>query len=108
MNRTKMIKVRVSETEEQKIKHNAEKAGLNMSDYIRRSAISENFTVADNAALYRLSTDIRAIGRNVNKIARVVNSCNSSGQKDISDLQIHIGNVDKLVSDNILDLRNTG
>ena len=108
MNRNKTIQFRVSDAEENQIRNNAKKAGLKMSEYIRKSAMSENFTIADNASLYRLNSNIRMIGNNVNQIARVANTCNSVTAKDISDLQIHIKKVDDLVSDYIAGLKNTG
>lgn len=108
MNRNKTIQFRVSDAEEKLIRNKAEKSGLKMSEYIRKSAMSEKFTVADNASLYRLNSNIRMIGNNVNQIARVANTCNSVTAKDISDLQIHIKKVDDLVSDYIAGLKITG
>ena len=108
MNRNKTIQFRVSDAEERLIRNKAEKSGLKMSEYIRKSAMSDKFTVADNASLYRLNSNIRMIGNNVNQIARVANTCNSVTAKDISDLQIHINNVDRLVTDYINGLKNTG
>lgn len=108
MNRNKTIQFRVSDAEERLIRNKAEKSGLKMSEYIRKSAMSDKFIVADNASLYRLNSNIRMIGNNVNQIARVANTCNSVTAKDISDLQIHIKKVDDLVSDYIAGLKNTG
>ena len=108
MNRNKTIQFRVSDAEEKLIRNKAEKSDLKMSEYIRKSAMSDKFTVADNASLYRLNSNIRMIGNNVNQIARVANTCNSVTAKDISDLQIYIKKVDDLVSNYIGCLKNTG
>ena len=108
MNRNKTIQFRVSNAEEKLIRNKAEKSGLKMSEYIRKSAMSDKFTFADNASLYRLNSNIRMIGNNVNQIARVANTCNSVTAKDISDLQIHIKKIDDLVSDYIAGLKIRG
>ena len=93
------IKFRVSEDEERIIRRNAEKYGMNMSAYIRKSVFGDKIIVCDNGAIYMLCSNIRAIGHNINQIARVVNSCRSVNIRDIEELRSQVDNAERLIND---------
>lgn len=86
MNKTKTIKFRISDEEEKIIRELAQKCGMNISTYIRKSAINEKIVVCDNGMIYKLNSAFRAIGNNINQIARVANSTGSVSKQDISDI----------------------
>ena len=86
MNKTKTIKFRISDEEEKNIRELAQKCGMKISTYIRKSAINEKIVVCDNGMIYKLNSAVRAIGNNINQIARVANSTGSVSKQDISDI----------------------
>ena len=98
MNKTNVIKFRVSEDEERIIRQNASKCGMNMSAYIRKSVFGDKIIVCDNGAIYMLCSDIRAIGHNINQIARVANSCRSVNTRDIDELRSQVDKAERLIN----------
>ena len=99
MNKTKTLKFRVSEDEERIIRRNADKCGMNTSAYIRKSVFGDKIIVCDNGAIYMLCSNIRAIGNNINQIARVANSCRSVNTRDIEELRSKIDKAERLIND---------
>ena len=93
------IKFRVSEDEERIIRQNAEKCGMNMSAYIRKSVFGDKIIVCDNGAIYMLCSNIRAIGSNINQIARVANSCRSVYTSDIEELRSQVDKAERLINE---------
>ena len=93
------IKFRVSEDEERIIRQNAEKCGMNTSAYIRKSVFGDKIIVCDNGAIYMLCSNIRAIGSNINQIARVANSCRSVNTRDIEELRSKIDKAERLINE---------
>ena len=87
MARKNIIKLRVSDEEDKLIRELAKKCSMNISTYIRKSAINEKIVVCDNGMIYKLNSAVRAIGNNINQIARVANSTGSVSKKDIADIQ---------------------
>ena len=93
------IKFRVSEDEENIIKQNASKCGMNTSAYIRKSVFRDKIIFCDNVAIYMLCSNIRAIGHNINQIARVANSCRSVNTRDIEELRSQVDKAEKLINE---------
>lgn len=87
------------EDEERIIKQNASKCGMYMSAYIRKSVFGEKIIVCDNGAIYMLCSNIRAIGHNINQIARVANSCRSVNTRDIDELRPQVDKAERLLND---------
>ena len=75
------ITVRCTEDERGKIRERAEKHGLKLSDYVLRSALGKKIVVAEG--LDEVIRQMKAIGNNVNQIARAVNE----GQLKCVDLK---------------------
>ena len=99
MNKTKIIKFRISDEEEKIIRELAQKCGMNISTYIRKSAINEKIVVCDNGMIYKLNSAVRAIGNNINQIARVANSTGSVSNKDITDIHNNFDILQKEISE---------
>ena len=99
MNKTKTLKFRVSEDEERIIRQNAEKCGMNTSAYIRKSVFGDKIIVCDNGAIYMLCSNIRAIGSNINQIARIAKSCRSVNTRDIEELRSQVDKAERLLND---------
>ena len=99
MNKTNVIKFRVSKDEERIIRQNAEKCGMNTSAYIRKSVFGDKIIVCDNGAIYMLCSNIRAIGHNINQIARVANSCRSVNTRDIDELRSQVDKAERLINE---------
>lgn len=65
------ITVRCTEDERDKIKARAAQHGLKLSDYVLRSAMGKRIVVANG--LDEVVRQLKALGNNVNQIARAVN-----------------------------------
>ena len=85
--RNRNIKIRVSENELARIKERAAASGMNISGYMRKCAVDGKIILYDTKNVFGLKTALKAIGKNVNQIAAVVNSTGSVYKKDIEDLQ---------------------
>ena len=99
MARKNIIKLRVSDEEDKLIRELAQKFGMNISTYIRKSAINEKIIVYDNGMIYKLNSAVRAIGNNINQIARVANSTGSVSKQDIADIQNNYTALQKKISE---------
>ena len=86
MKRDKFIKVRVSADELAEIKGKAEKTMMNLSDYVRTSAVKEKIILYDTEHIFRFEQELHSIGNNINQIAMVANSTKSIYRQDIQDL----------------------
>ncbi|MBO6141658.1 MAG: plasmid mobilization relaxosome protein MobC [Ruminococcus sp.] len=65
------ITVRCTEDEREKIKSRAAQHGLKLSDYVLRSAMGKKIVVV--GGLDEVVRQLKALGNNVNQIARAVN-----------------------------------
>ncbi len=92
--RDKSIKIRVTENELARIKKRAAVSKLNISEYIRKCAIDGKIILYEAKNLYGLKTELKAIGKNINQIAVVINSTGSVYAKDIEDLKSKVQNMD--------------
>ena len=70
--RNATITIRCTDDERRRIKEKAESHGLNVSDLVLRSALGKKIVVAKG--LDETNRQIKAIGNNINQIARAVNS----------------------------------
>ena len=98
MNRNNTIKIRVSDDEKASILKCAEKARMNISTYIRNSALQDKVVIIDNAALYKLLSSLRMIGSNINQIAKVANSTGNVYSADVEDIRHNVEAVQKQVT----------
>ena len=70
-NKTKMIAMRFRESEYEAIKRKADKADLNFTEFVTRSALNKPIVVIDS--LSELLKEQKAIGRNLNQLTTLCN-----------------------------------
>ena len=70
-NKTKMIAMRFRENEYEAIKRKADKADLNFTEFVTRSALNKPIVVIDS--LSELLKEQKAIGRNLNQLTTLCN-----------------------------------
>ena len=87
MNRNIVMKFRATEEEAAEIRRKAAAAGMNVSRFLRTSAVKSQVVLYNTADLYGLRSDLRCIGNNINQIAMVVNSNRVVYQSDVRDLK---------------------
>ena len=84
----RQIHIKISEDELQMIRDRMKLVGVkNMSAYIRKMAIDGYFIHIDFKELLEVIKLMRIDSRNINQIAKVVNSCGVVDSKIISDMK---------------------
>ena len=94
------ITVRCTEDERDKIRERAGKHGLKLSDYVLRSALGKKIVVVNG--LDEVIRQMKAIGNNVNQIARAVNEgqLKAVGLEAVhQDLYALYGQLGKIISE---------
>jgi N-acyl-L-homoserine lactone synthetase len=71
----KQILIKISEIEKDEIKRKSKDLGLNMSDYIRKSALNKRIIIKTDKEMVR---QIRYVGVNINQISRQLNTYSDS------------------------------
>ena len=87
MNRNIVMKFRATEEEAAEIRRKASAAGMNVSRFLRTSAVKRQVVLYNTADIYGLRSDLRRIGNNINQIAMVVNSNRAVYQSDVRELK---------------------
>lgn len=87
MNRNIVMKFRATEEEAAEIRRKAAAAEMNVSRFLRTSAVKSRVVLYNTADIYGLRSDLRRIGNNINQIAMVVNSNRSVYQSDVRELK---------------------
>ncbi len=87
MNRNIIMKFRATEEEAAEIRRKAAAAGMNVSRFLRTSAVKSQVVLYNTADIYGLRSDLRRIGNNINQIAMVVNSNKEAFYGDIVSLK---------------------
>ena len=87
MNRTVIMKFRATEEEAAEIRRKAAAAGMNVSRFLRTSAVKSQVVLYNTADIYGLRSDLRRIGNNINQIAMVANSNKSVYLSDVRELR---------------------
>lgn len=83
---TKMLKFRVCPDDENRIKSRAKKAGLSISEYIRRMSCSGKIVVKESQADIGLIRELNKIGVNLNQMVRKFNATGKApGVSDLSE-----------------------
>lgn len=72
--RERQIKIYTTFEEYKDIKQRADKSGLTMSDYIRNRSIGYELKEKPPLEFYEALKQIRAVGNNLNQIARLANA----------------------------------
>ena len=94
--REKQIVFRTTYEEYKEIKFRAEKVGLNLSDYIRSRAIGYEPREKPPRDFYDAIKQIRAVGNNINQIAR---HANTFDEIDYNTLKVCVANLNSMVND---------
>ncbi len=68
--RNKVISIRATEAEQERIKKLAEKSNLSVTEYLLKCAMGKKINVIDIKPLY---IEVKRIGTNVNQIAKLAN-----------------------------------
>ena len=92
--RTRRLEVRISGSDEIKLKQKCYDLGITISDFIRGSINGYVPNIKLNKEIARLSNEIRKIGVNINQIAKKVNS---TGKIDIGYFQYEIDKLNSIV-----------
>lgn len=87
MNRNTIMKFRATEEEASEIRRKAAAAGMNVSRFLRTSAVNGQVVLYNTADIFGLRSEIKKIGNNINQIAMVVNSNKAVYGNDIRDLK---------------------
>ena len=87
MNRNIVMKFRATEEEAAEIRRKAAAAGMNVSRFLRTSAVKSQVVLYNTADIYGLRSDLRRIGNNINQIAMVANSNRSVYLSDVRELK---------------------
>ena len=87
MNRNIVMKFRATEEEAAEIRRKAAAAGMNVSRFLRTSAVNSQVVLYNTADIYGLRSDLRRIGNNINQIAMVANSNRSVYLSDVRELK---------------------
>ena len=87
MNRNTIMKFRATEEEAAEIRRTAAAAGMNVSRFLRTSAVKSQVVLYNTADVFGLRSEIKKIGNNINQIAMVVNSNRAVYQSDVRELK---------------------
>ena len=98
--RNATITIRCTDDERDKIRERAESHGLQLSDYVLRSALGKKIVVVNG--LDEVIRQMKAIGNNINQLARAVNEGRISAvnfETVHRDLYALYGQIGKLVGE---------
>lgn len=104
MNRTVIMKFRVTEEEAAEIRRKAAAAGMNVSRFLRTSAVKSQVVLYNTADIYGLRSDLRRIGNNINQIAMVANSNKSVYLSDVRELRKRLNEMSISISEHLKPL----
>ena len=104
MNRNTIMKFRATEEEAAEIRRKAAAAGMNVSRFLRTSAVNSQVVLYNTADLFGLRSDIRRIGNNINQIAMVVNSNRSVYQSDVRELKKQFSDLSEKLNEHLKPL----
>ena len=104
MNRNIIMKFRATEEEASEIRCKAAAAEMNVSRFLRTSAVNSQVVLYNAADIYGLRSDIRRIGNNINQIAMVVNSNKAVYGNDIRDLKKQFSELSEKLNEHLKPL----
>lgn len=103
--RTERIEIRVTPDEKEKLRGDAEKSRMNMSNYILRLSEQKKIYAVDS--IPELIKQIIRIGTNVNQIVMVANTNKSVSEKQIETVNFNLTKIQKLLADMIEVIKNS-
>lgn len=104
MNRTVIMKFQATEEEAAEIRRKAAAAGMNISRFLRTSAVKSQVALYNIADIYGLRSDLRRIGTNINQIAMVANSNKSVYLSDVRELQKQLNEMNRSIAEHLKPL----
>ena len=104
MNRNIIMKFRATEEEASEIRSKAATAGMNVSRFLRTSAVKSQVVLYNTADIYGLRSDLRRIGNNINQIAMVANSNRSVYLSDVRELRKQFNEMSISISEHLKPL----
>ena len=104
MNRNVVMKFRATEEEAAEIRRKAAAAGMNVSRFLRTSAVKSRVVLYNTADIYGLRSDLRRIGNNVNQIAMAANSNKSVYLSDVRDLRKQLNEMNRSIAEHLKPL----
>lgn len=97
MNKTELIKVRVTQDELEIIDKKAQVAGLKRSQYVRKMCMQGYIVIRNFDEVEKLVYEINKIGNNINQIARKANEFDYLSKDDLKSVRSRIDEVYKLI-----------
>ena len=104
MNRNVVMKFRATEEEAAEIRRKSAAAGMNVSRFLRTSAVKSQVALYNTADLYGLRSDLRRIGNNINQIAMVANSNKSVYLSDVRELRKQLNEMNRSIAEHLKPL----
>ena len=104
MNRNTIMKFRATEEEASEIRRKAVAAGMNVSRFLRTSAVKSQVVLYNTAYIYGLRSDLRRIGNNINQIAMVANSNRSVYLSDVKELKNQFNEMSRSIAGHLKPL----
>ena len=104
MNRNIVMKFRATEEEAAEIRRKAAAAGMNVSRFLRTSAVKSQVVLYNTADIYGLRSDLRRSGNNINQIAMVANSNKSVYLSDVRELQKQLNEMNRSIAEHLKPL----
>ena len=104
MNRNTIMKFRATEEEAAEIRRKAAAAGMNVSRFLRTSAVKSQVVLYNTADVFGLRSDLKRIGNNINQIAMVVNSNKAVYGNDIRDLKKQFSELSEKLNEHLKPL----
>lgn len=101
MNRNVVMKFRATEEETAEIRRKAAAAGMNVSRFLRTSAVKSQVVLYNTADVYGLRSEIKKIGNNVNQIAMVANSNRSVYLSDVRELRKQLNEMSGSIAEHL-------
>ena len=98
MNRNIVMKFRATEEEAAEIRRKAAAAGMNVSRFLRTSAVKSQVVLYNTADVFGLRSEIKKIGNNINQIAMVVNSNKEVFYGDIVSLKKQLSELSESIN----------
>ena len=104
MNRNIIMKFRATEEEAAEIRRKAAAAGMNVSRFLRTSAVKSQVVLYNTADIFGLRSELKRIGNNINQIAMVVNSNRSVYQSDVRELKKQFSELSEKLNEHLKPL----
>ena len=104
MNRNIVMKFRATEEEAAEIRRKAAAAGMNVSRFLRTSAVKSQVVLYNTADVFGLRSELKRIGNNINQITMVVNSNRSVYQSDVRELKKQFSELSEKLNEHLKPL----